>query len=133
MIPLRSGIRAELSTGYPRNPMVLMPLGQATLEARLTQLEMDLFGEREMARRNEPTLPGIRDRVVRIVSSIYTATAPATGTQKQGYEIAANQFEKFLSGLRQLVTTDLPALEPELEEEFTLAFASSTAGQHVQL
>ncbi|MEW5877472.1 MAG: hypothetical protein ACOY7U_10005 [Acidobacteriota bacterium] len=96
--------------------MVLMPLGQATLEARLTQLEMDLFGEREMARRNEPTLPGIRDRVVRIVSSIYTATASATGTQKQGYEIAANQFEKFLSGLRQLVTTDLPALEPELEK-----------------
>lgn len=86
------------------------------LESQLFQLEMALFGDREMARRNEPTLPGIRDRVVRIVSSLYTATAPATGTQKQQYELAAAQFEKFLGGLRQLVTGDLPALEAELEK-----------------
>ncbi|MCX7895987.1 MAG: hypothetical protein N2447_08585 [Thermoanaerobaculum sp.] len=85
------------------------------LEAELFKLDMALTGDREMARRNEPTLPSIRDRVVRIVSSLYTATAPATGTQKQQYAVAAEEFAKVLAGLRQLVTQELPALEGELE------------------
>ncbi len=85
------------------------------LEAELARLDLAFSGDREMARRNEPTLPGIRDRVVRIVASLYTATAPATGTQKEQYQLAADQFEHFLAGLRSLVRDKLPALERELE------------------
>lgn len=85
------------------------------LERELGKLELAFFGDREMARRNEPTLPSIRDRVQRIVASLFTATAPATSTQKQSYEVAADQFAQLLDAFHNLVEQKLRPLEDELE------------------
>lgn len=86
------------------------------LEAELALLDRELSGDREMARRNEPTLPSIRQRVQRIVASLFTATAPATATQRESYGLAAAQFQKVLNGLHQLVDGKLRPLEEELEQ-----------------
>ncbi|MGQ9752528.1 MAG: hypothetical protein ACUVRE_07855 [Thermoanaerobaculaceae bacterium] len=85
------------------------------LERELGELELAFFGHREMARRNEPTPPSIRDRVQRIVASLFAATAPATNTQKQNYEVVASEFGKFLRDLHHLVENQLRPLEEELE------------------
>jgi len=108
---------AKLKVAVERTPGAKPTWGSKLreIEAQLAALDLQLSGDREMARRNEPTPPSIRDRVQRIVASLFTATAPATTTQKQSYEVAAGQFEKVLQGLRSLVADQLQPLEAELE------------------
>lgn len=108
---------AKLKVAAERTPGAKPAWGSKLreIEAQLAALDLQLSGDREMARRNEPTPPSIRDRVQRIVASLFTATAPATTTQKRSYEIAAAQFEKVLQGLRSLVADQLQPLETELE------------------
>ena len=45
----------------------------------------------------------------------WSATAAPTGTQRDGYEIAAKQFGKTLADLRSVVETDLKAIEDNAE------------------
>jgi hypothetical protein len=66
-------------------------------------------------RRNEPTLPGIQDRVQRIVEGSWVATAAPTGTQRDNYTVAAKLFGETLAQLRTLIETDLAGIEQRAE------------------
>jgi hypothetical protein len=68
-----------------------------------------------VARRNEPTLPSIRERVQRVVGGLWTTTSAPTGTQQEAYTIAARQFAELLPKLTALVETDLAGLEAQAE------------------
>jgi hypothetical protein len=57
----------------------------------------------------------IGDRVSAIVRSHWNTTSAPTGTNRQAYEIAADEFAVQLEKLRQLVEVDLRALETSLE------------------
>ena len=85
------------------------------LEARLREIKRQLEGDRASAQRNYPVPPAITDRVDSIVSSHWSATAAPTQTSRQAYDIAAEEFASALAGLRQLVETDLAALESKAE------------------
>jgi len=85
------------------------------IETALGDVMVALRGDRVMARRNQPVPTSIAERVGAIVASHWSATAPATGTNQQGYAFAAEAFEKELAKLRTLVDTDLRALEAALE------------------
>jgi hypothetical protein len=85
------------------------------LELRLDDLAIELSGDRFLARSNEPTLPGISDRVAAVVASSWYSTGEPTATQRDAYEIAGAQFEQVLGKLRALVTEDLAGLERDLE------------------
>jgi hypothetical protein len=84
------------------------------LSERLADLQVELTGDRTVARRSEPTPPSIAERIGRAAAH-WTASAAATGTHRRQYEIAAEAFGPVLDGLRQLIEVDLTALEAEME------------------
>ena len=81
------------------------------LEKRLQDIQVELYGDRTMGRRSEPTSPSIMRRVSRQLSS----TCPITATAQRNYEIAADDFTQVLAALRQVIEKDLRKLEEELE------------------
>jgi photosystem II stability/assembly factor-like uncharacterized protein len=85
------------------------------LERRLETLDMALSGDKELAKRNEPTPPSITERVERIVYASWGATAAPTATQQESYRVAAETFGELLPQLRRLVETDLKAIEEAME------------------
>ena len=85
------------------------------LERRLDELDVRLQGDRELAKRNEPTLPSIVDRVQGVVASHWATSSAPTATMKNAYAIAGDEFTEVLAGLRQLVEVDLGALESAME------------------
>jgi hypothetical protein len=86
---------------------------------------VDLTGDPVRARRNEPTMPAVRDRVERIIDSHWRATGLPPATARREYEIAADQFGRTLERLRTLVGVDLAKIETEAE----LAGAPWTPGR----
>jgi photosystem II stability/assembly factor-like uncharacterized protein len=86
------------------------------LELRLKDLLIKLSGDRLLQRRNEPTPPSITDRVEAIVGGHWTSTSNATQTQRDDYNIAAEEFAVVLESLRTLIESDLAKLEEKLEQ-----------------
>ena len=86
------------------------------VEKKLTEIDIALSGDREVAKRNEPTPPGIIERVDRIVYASWGATAAPTKTQQDGYDIAADEFAEVLPKLKALVETDLKQIEESMEK-----------------
>jgi photosystem II stability/assembly factor-like uncharacterized protein len=84
------------------------------LQVRLTDLEERLNGDRLPARFEEPTLPGIRDRIGN-ASSTWRMTAPPTGTQRAAFEYAAADFGELMADLRVLLEEDWPQLKDDLD------------------
>ncbi len=85
------------------------------LQNRLQDLNEELTGNRTVASRNEPTSPGISNRIQRVVGGSWSVTTAPTTTHRRGYEIAAEAFSDWLPRLRQLVMEDIPSLESEME------------------
>ena len=84
------------------------------IENRLRDLNIDLRGDSTVARRSEPTLPSISDRVSRITGQWNTTQAPTT-TQKRNYDTAAARFNEILRELTTLIEGDLVRLERNAE------------------
>jgi photosystem II stability/assembly factor-like uncharacterized protein len=85
------------------------------LEARLKDLEVELTGDRVVEEYNEPAPMSIVSRVQGIVRGNWSTTTAPTGTQTQGYQIAAEEFAEVLARLQALVETDLAGLEAKAE------------------
>jgi len=86
-----------------------------SLELRLADLDIELNGDRVVARRSEPTAPSITDRVQNIVFGHWTSTAAPTQTHRHDYEVAADLFVPLLEALRTAIEVDLSQLEREAE------------------
>ncbi len=85
------------------------------LELRLLDLQEALTGDRTLPRRNEVGMPGIVSRVQQIVRGSFSTTYGPTETHRRNYAVAAEGFADVLADLRQLVESDLVALEDRLE------------------
>jgi photosystem II stability/assembly factor-like uncharacterized protein len=107
----------HLAAAWAATPAAAIELRDrvSALDDRLADLRTELFGDRTVGSRSEPTSPGILDRVLRSVYGGWTVTAAPTTTHRRGYEIAAEEFEGWLARLRTLVDRDLAALEDEME------------------
>lgn len=86
------------------------------LKDRLVDLQTELSGDSTVSRRNEPVPLSISDRISRIITSQWTSSSAATGTNREAYQFAAQEFGPVLQALQQLVESDLAAIERELEE-----------------
>jgi len=85
------------------------------LENRLKDIQIELEGDPTKARRGEPTLPALQDRVGQVVGGSWSSTSAPTGTQRDGYETAARLFTETLARLRGLIETDLKSIEERAE------------------
>jgi len=95
------------------------------IDARIKDILIALRGDDVMRRRNRPVPLSISDRVEAIVSSHWTSTSAPTGTNRQAFDIAADEFAVELEKLRTLVEVDLKKLESAME----LAGAPWTPGR----
>lgn len=86
------------------------------LQSRLTRALIALRGDEALRNRNENTPTSIVERVQAIVESHWYSTSSPTGTMREGYSVAAAQFQEELNRLRQIALEDLPRLEKALEE-----------------
>jgi photosystem II stability/assembly factor-like uncharacterized protein len=85
------------------------------LEIRLMDLRERLAGDRTKTRRSESDMPGITSRVQTVLRGGLSSTSAPTQTHRQAYQIAAEEFSEIYDDLRQLIETDLPALQDRLE------------------
>lgn len=85
------------------------------LELRLMDLREKMTGDPTKRRRSEPAYRGLMSRIQQIVRGHWSATTGPTQTHRKNYEIAADEFSEILDDLRQLIETDLVALEKKLE------------------
>jgi hypothetical protein len=110
------------------------PSAPATLGAqvrqyitRLTDITRVLSGDRSLGSRSDAQPASVSERVGSITSSLNrTLQAPTTTSQEQ-YRIAVELLGAEQARLRQLVETDIPALERAVEA----AGAPYTAGRRV--
>ncbi len=82
-----------------------------TIEKRLQDQILVLFGDRTRQLRNEVAPLSLMDRV----SAQLDATGPITATVRHDYEIAADGFGKLLEEMRATIEIDLKKLQVELE------------------
>lgn len=83
------------------------------LREQLAELRVALEGDRTVSSRNEATPPSLTARARGALAN-FGSTGEPTQTHRDSYEIAAEQFDRVLSGLRE-VRRALEALEDRLE------------------
>jgi photosystem II stability/assembly factor-like uncharacterized protein len=86
-----------------------------SLQARLQDIQVALTGDAVTRRRSEPVPTSLTERVESIVNAQWSSTSPATGTSREAYRIASEEFEPVLERLRALVETDLRRVEDALD------------------
>jgi len=84
------------------------------LGVALADLDVTLNGDPTLAKRNEPALPGLVDRVQNVVYGHWSTTTAPTATQEREVEVSAADLETALATLRS-VAKDLSALEAKAE------------------
>src|SRR3954471_8365201 len=85
------------------------------LQRRLDAVLVALRGDRSLGSRSVPAPVAISERVNTISGELNRTLSRATGTHEQQYQIALELFGPQRAALRQVVDTDLPAIERELE------------------
>ncbi|MEM6794435.1 MAG: glycosyl hydrolase [Acidobacteriota bacterium] len=88
----------------------------AALESDLEAVERALWGDSVVRRAAEPVVPGVAERIDRIATGLWTASAAPTATQLEQYSLAGELFTPALENLRGLVERRIPAFEAELEK-----------------
>jgi photosystem II stability/assembly factor-like uncharacterized protein len=83
------------------------------LQLELEKIQIALRGDRFLAQKQEPTVPGVLQR---IQFAVFDATSEPTGAQREQYRIAAELFQQTHARLKSLVETDLKQLEDALEK-----------------
>ena len=85
------------------------------VESDLLDLEVELTGDGTKARREEATLPGLTDRIGRVVYGYWASSSAPTKTMRDNVAIVERQLPAALDTLRKIVEQDLVAIETELE------------------
>lgn len=85
------------------------------LEETVRALEEALYGDGVQRSIQEPTLPGIAQRIGAVVDGSWAVSSHPTDTERRAFETASELFVPVLAGLRELVEERIPQLEERLE------------------
>ncbi|HMF95748.1 MAG TPA: hypothetical protein VKE96_15715, partial [Vicinamibacterales bacterium] len=98
-------------------PAAPRPLHDRTraLRQKLDGILVELRGDRALGSRSVPQPVAISERVNTISSEMNRTLSPPTGTHEHQYQIALELFGPQRTALRQIIDTELPAIERELE------------------
>jgi hypothetical protein len=113
---------AENRLKHLKQAVLDTPAADPSLYQRTVELEEQLFGlrtrltgDRVRSSRNAPVPPSMTRRIQGIVAGHWASSSAPTNTQREAYEIAAQDFAILLQEIRQFVEQDLGDLENELE------------------
>jgi len=93
------------------------------LQRELTSVDVALFGDRTVRKRQEPTLPSVNERIDRVMEAHWTSTSTATKTHRRNAEIASEALIGVLADLRPIVDR-----VESLQERVAVAGGPWTAG-----
>jgi len=85
------------------------------LEEKLEDLQIALNGDRDYSRLDLDPMPSLSGRVRTAIYSVSGSTSNITGTAKQCYDIAAEEFEPVYEKIKALVT-EFEAFDKKLDE-----------------
>jgi photosystem II stability/assembly factor-like uncharacterized protein len=85
------------------------------LEKKLKDLEVKFYGDRTIRRADKDAVPGISSRIRSIAYEQSRSTSAPTQTQRDAYEIVADEFGPVLEELKALVSEDVEKIETKLE------------------
>ena len=86
---------------YPSVPIDLLTETK-TLENEMLSIQIKLHGNRSRSRREFETYPSISSRIGTAVYQLWHTTTSPTTTQKQGYEIAKEEFKPVMKKLNEM-------------------------------
>lgn len=86
------------------------------IENKTKKILRDLNGDKFLESRNENSSPSIINRVNNCIYGMWNSTSSPTQTQRDNYNIAANEFSSLLAILRMLIEVDTKMLEDKLEK-----------------
>lgn len=86
------------------------------LQERLTSLSRSITGDDVAQRYNENGPPALLGYVDAMTQGFWSSTTSPTGTEQKAYDVAADEFARLYEMLRQIVETDLPKVEKELDQ-----------------
>jgi hypothetical protein len=86
------------------------------IQEKLDDLQDTFYGDRTIARRHEPTLPGLSGRINRVTEGFWTTSSAPTQAMRNNYRIVADALPGVIDTLRQIVEVDLAAVESAVEE-----------------
>ena len=85
------------------------------LEAKVEGLQLKMTGDRLLSRLDMDTLPGIAERVMTVVYEQSASTSAPTGTQRDAYAIAEEEFGPVYEEIKRMMAEDLKAIEKRLD------------------
>jgi photosystem II stability/assembly factor-like uncharacterized protein len=86
------------------------------VEKKISNLQIKLYGDRTFSRVDQDAWPGLASRINAIVSEQRRSTSEPTQTQRQAYEIVADEFSPILADLKKLIKEDIAKIEKKLDE-----------------
>lgn len=107
-------LRQAVLTTPNADPAILTSID--TLQLRMSEMSVALYGDATRDRRNEARPPSISDRVETVAGDLFGTTSAPTKTQVDGFQYAGDAFEQWLNDFRALVEKDLRQIEEKLEQ-----------------
>lgn len=87
-----------------------------SLQKKLRDMRTVFRSDSSIAKRNEPTPPGLIARVQTVVFGLWDSTSLPTQTMRDQYDIAARLYQPLQAELKTLVDQDLASLEANLNQ-----------------
>jgi hypothetical protein len=85
------------------------------LENKVKALEIKFYGDRTMRRADKDAVPGISARIRSIAYEQSRSTSAPTQTQRDAYDIVAEEFAPVLAELKKIVAENVKKIEEKLE------------------
>jgi photosystem II stability/assembly factor-like uncharacterized protein len=87
-----------------------------TIQYKLEDLRVTLYGNSTIAEANENQTPSINDRLGYITWVVWDIDSAPTGTAEMSYDIISKELKQLISDLKKLVNNDILPIQNELQK-----------------
>jgi len=87
-----------------------------TVEKKVGDIQRQLFGDSTIRRIDKDAEPGLSSRIRRIISDQRRSTSAPTQSQRDAFQIVAEEFPSVLAALKKIIEEDIKKIEKKLEE-----------------
>jgi hypothetical protein len=86
------------------------------LETKVNEIQRKMFGDRMLRRLDMDAEPGLSSRINSIIYDQWRSLSAPTQSQKDAFQIVAEEFPPLLEAIRKIVDEDVKKIEKKLEE-----------------
>jgi photosystem II stability/assembly factor-like uncharacterized protein len=86
-----------------------------SMESKINELQRQMFGDRLLRRLDKDAEPGLTSRINSVISDQWRSLSAPTQSQRDAFQIVAEEFPPILEAIREIVDKDVKAIEKKLE------------------